>query len=285
MTQYIIQRQKRQAKYFTEDLGNGIGLDMILIPEGTFLMGSPETELERFDNEGPQHEVTVPTFFMGRYPITQAQWRVVAAFPTVNQELNPDPSGFKGENHPVECVNWFDAVEFCARLSQRTKRNYRLPSEAEWEYACRAGTTTPFHFGKTITSELANYDPRSLITRFEFSFKAFGSGETGEYRGQPTPVDFFGIANDFGLCDMHGNVLEWCLDHWHENYKGAPINGSAWLSENENSKHVLRGGSWYFSLGRCRSAYRYQFSARYANYDIGFRVMCEMPSPSSIRVI
>ena len=121
-------------------------------------MGSPEDERERYSNESPQHEVTVKSFFMGKYPVTQAQWKVVAALPQVNRKLNPDPSIFKGNDRPVETVSWYYAVEFCDRLSKLTGKSYRLPSEAEWEYACRAGTTTPFHFGKIITTDLANYN-------------------------------------------------------------------------------------------------------------------------------
>jgi formylglycine-generating enzyme required for sulfatase activity len=135
-----------------EDLGNGIQLEMAVIPGGSFMMGSPPEELERRDNESPQHSVTIKAFFMGKYQVTQAQWRFVALLPQVNKELNPDPSNFKGDNRPVEQVSWEDAVEFCDRLSNHTKEQYRLPSEAEWEYACRGGTTTPFHFGQTITT-------------------------------------------------------------------------------------------------------------------------------------
>ncbi len=141
-------------------------------------MGTPETEKGSTDNERPQRQVTVPSFFMGKYPITQEQWKAVAALPKVNRDLKPNPSYFKGDHRPVEEVFWYDVVEFCVRLSRYTKRQYRLPSEAEWEYATRAGTTTPFHFGKTITSELANYNA-------EYTY---GEGSTGEYRKETTPV-------------------------------------------------------------------------------------------------
>jgi formylglycine-generating enzyme required for sulfatase activity len=271
MAEFIIQRKKSQAQYFTEDLGSDIGLDMILIPGGTFLMGSPPDELERFDSESPQHFVTVPTFFMGRYPITQAQWRFVASLSPVNWDLRPDPSDFKGDNHPVESVSWSEAVEFCQRLSQYTHRTYRLPTEAEWEYACRAGTTTPFYFGETITAELASYDATNT----------YGDGAKGEYKEQTTPVDHFGIANAFGLCDMHGNVWEWCLDHWHSNYEGAPNDGSAWLTDDEEDIRVLRGGSWDFNPSNCRSAFRnnsHDFFPDYDLYYIGLRVVCELPT-------
>jgi len=271
MTDLIQRRQKKTAQYFTEDLGNGIALDMILIPGGTFLMGSPDNELERFEHEGLQHSVTVPTFFMGRYPITQEQWKAIASLPQVNQELDPDPSYFKDDLHPVEQVSWFDAVEFCDRLSLHTKRKYRLPTEAEWEYGCRAGTTTPFYFGETITTDLANYDGANE------EYGSYGRGPKGEYRQTTTPVDHFGIANGFGLCEMHGNVWEWCLDPWHDNYKGAPTDGSAWTTDGDSDFRVRRGGSWSNGPGFCRSAYRFNYNPDFRSYLIGFRVVCEVP--------
>ncbi|MFH7245683.1 MAG: formylglycine-generating enzyme family protein [Spirulina sp.] len=277
MAQLTLTYHKATARYFTEDLGNSIGLDMVLIPDGTFLMGSPEDELERTDAEGPQHEVTVPTFFMGRFPITQAQWRAVAQLEQVDQKLDPDPSRFKGDNRPVEQVSWYDATEFCARLSQLTGRDYRLPSEAEWEYACRAGTTTPFHFGETITTDLANYRG---VDDDSFNWKGnYGQGPKGIYRKETTEVGSF-PPNAFGLQDMHGNVWEWCQDHWHSNYEGdPPTDGSAWLfSAERKSKDdiscVLRGGSWLFFPWNCRSAYRLNNNPDARYHNGGFRVVC-----------
>jgi formylglycine-generating enzyme required for sulfatase activity len=246
-----------------------IGLEMVAIPGGEFVMGSPPKELERRNSESPQHTVTVQPFFMGRYQVTQAQWQFVAQLPQVNRKLDPDPSSFKGAKRPVERVSWYDAVEFCSRLSQHTGRNYRLPSEAEWEYACRAGTTTPFHFGKTITTDLANYDGNST----------YGDGVKGVYREETTDVGNFGVANNFGLYDMHGNVREWCLDDWHDNYEGAPTDGSAWFNSNEKLldktvRAVLRGGSWFDDPDLCRSAYRLSgYRDNHFNF-IGFRVVC-----------
>ncbi|MGB6298534.1 MAG: formylglycine-generating enzyme family protein, partial [Rivularia sp. (in: cyanobacteria)] len=161
--------------------------------------------------------------------------------------------------------------EFCARLSFHTGREYRLPSEAEWEYACRAGTTTPFHFGETITTDLANYNGSS-----------YGNGPKGKERGETTPVGSFGVANGFGLYDMHGNVWEWCLDDWHDNYEGAPTDGSAWLDDNDNldrksAEALLRGGSWYIGPGYCRCASRNSGNIALRDFDIngiGFRVVC-----------
>ncbi len=267
----INSRYKKQAQFFLEDLGNGITLEMVNIPGGTFLMGSPKTEYGAARTESPQHQVTVKSFLMGKYPVTQAQWQAVAALPPVNTELEPNPSFFVGEDRPVQCVSWDEAVEFCTRLSQKTGRTYRLPSEAEWEYACRAGTTTPFHFGETITIELVihaiyhDHDP-------DDGWYWPSSAST-----KPTPVGSFGVANDFGLYDMHGNVSEWCADDWHKNYEGAPTDGSAWLDDNENRdqrRHpVLRGGSGYHDLEFCRSGSRYY--VRLNNAFVGFRVVCE----------
>ncbi|MBD2067757.1 formylglycine-generating enzyme family protein [Leptolyngbya sp. FACHB-671] len=267
-----IRRTPRTRQGYIEpllDVGTALPLHMVLIPSSTFTMGSPDDELERNgDREEPQHDVTVSQFFMGRYPVTQAQWRTVAHLSRVKQLLDPEPSYFKGkDNHPVEQVSWYDAVEFCARLEKHTNRPYRLPSEAEWEYTCRAGTSTPFYFGKTLTDKLANYD--GSVT--------YADGPKGKHRKGTTAVAYFGIANAFGLCDMHGNVCEWCQDHWYGNYKGAPTDGSVWLTDDGNESRVHRGGSWDNFPRDCRSAYRsYGDSYIRLNY-VGFRVCCSGP--------
>ncbi|NEO47926.1 MAG: formylglycine-generating enzyme family protein [Moorea sp. SIO4A3] len=271
-TELTVKRRQQKADGFTEDLGNGVDLEMVAIPSGSFLMGSPETEKGHRDRESPQHQVTVKSFFMGKYPVTQAQWQAVAALPQVNRELKPNPSRFKGEDRPVERVCWYDAVEFCTRLCQKTGRQYRLPSEAEWEYACRAGTTTPFHFGETITTNLANYDGRY----------SYGSGSKGKSAQKTTPVGSFAVANQFGLYDMHGNVWEWCADHWHDNYEGAPTNGSVWQDEhdnandNDNKRRLLRGGCWDNVPVFCRSGSRFSSDPAlgHSGSYIGFRVVC-----------
>ncbi len=267
----VIRKRSAQAGQFAEDLGIGVSLEMVAIPEGKFLMGSPEREPDRFSSEGPQHQVSVPAFFMGKYPVTQAQWRVIAGLDQVKQELDPDPSGFKGENHPIENVSWQDATEFCARLSVLSGRQYRLPSEAEWEYAARAGTTTPFHFGETITPELANYDWSETYGSVKVTKKK-------DFRGT-TPVGSFGVANAFGLYDMHGNVWEWCEDHWHGSYEGAPKDGSAWIDveAKEDASLVLRGGSWIIDPWLCRSATRNCDDVGFRLYFNGFRVVCGVP--------
>ena len=294
MAKLIIRREQKQGQYFTEDLGDGVGLDMVLIPGGTFWMGTEDEEIERlckttyneewFRAEGPQHKVTIPTFFMGRYPITQEQWRVVAGWDERERELETDdPSDFKDDyekidrwTRPVENISWDDAKEFCNRLSNRTKREYRLPTEAEWEYACRAGTNTPFHFGETISTELANYRGTDLEDEGKVYPGNYGRGSKGIFREQTTPVGYFKVANNFGLCDMHGNVWEWCEDDWHENYQSAPENGTAWLSGDSSNK-VVRGGSWaYFPLS-CRSAFRLDYSREFRYFNIGCRVVCVVP--------
>ncbi|WP_347279989.1 SAV_2336 N-terminal domain-related protein [Leptolyngbya sp. FACHB-60] len=258
-------RQQQRVYRLIEPLPGDLPLEMVAIPDGTFLMGSPEDELERDrSSESPQHEVSIKWFLMGRYPVTQAQWRAVASLPQIGRQLQRNPSRFKGDNRPVEQVTWDDAVEFCARLSVHSGRQYRLPTEAEWEYACRAGTTTPFHFGETITSELANYKGSTT----------YDDGPQGEFRRETTPVDHFGIANAFALTDMHGNVWEWCQDHWHDNYNGAPIDGSAWIEGGNLSRRVLRGGSWDNEPWYCRSAYRDGDGPDFDDDPLGFRVVC-----------
>ena len=267
-----IDRYSAQATGFIQDLANDTQLEMMLVPGGTFIMGSPPEELERRDNESPQHSVTVQPFFMGKYQVTQAQWRFVAQLAQVNRELEQDPSNFKGDNRPVEQVSWEDAVEFCDRLSQYTGRIYRLPSEAEWEYACRAGTKTPFHFGETITTDLANYDGTDNESMGWSG--SYDSGPKGVYREETTEVGSFEVANNFGLYDMHGNVWEWCQDDWHSDHEGAPIDGSAWLDNEESSNtKLLRGGSWFSNPDHCRSAYRNDNLLDFDNH-IGFRVVC-----------
>ena len=275
----IAYQEKRRQDFveqnFVEALGNGATLEMVFIPGGTFLMGQTEEEKQQliqeageegyqkyFASELPRHKVTVPPFFLGKFAVTQEQWKVVAALPKINRDLNPDLSRFKGEHRPVEQVFWHEAVEFCDRLARKTGRAYRLPSEAEWEYACRAGTTTPFHFGETITTDLVNYDGNFT----------YASAPEGEYREQTTDVGSF-PPNAFGLYDMHGNVWEWCLDHWHENYEGAPIDGSAWLS-NHQSVRMIRGGSWLYPPSTCRSAFRHFYLPGGQDDCLGFRVVC-----------
>ena len=280
---YRIEKEKRKAQHFFEKLGDGVMLDMVQIPAGSFMMGSPENELERSDDE-ELHRVTVPVFFMGRYPVTQAQWRAVAQLEAVDTEveLKLSPSNFEGDDRPVEQVSWFEVQEFCVRLSASTPgRVYRLPSEAEWEYACRAGTTTAFHFGETLTTDLANY--RGTEWKEISESGQYGRGPVGKYREETTPVGRF-PANDFGLHDMHGNVWEWCEDEWHNSYEAAPNDGSAWVDKDEaenkeetaknEQNRVLRGGSWFVNPRDCRSAFRRNITPGNRDNYFGFRVVC-----------
>jgi len=237
-------------------------------------MGTEDEEMERlvkkfgwdgYRRERPQHLVKVPAFHMSQTPITQGQWRAIAATAKIDIDLKTNPSRFIGDELPVERVNWYEATEFCKRLSRETKREYRLPSEAEWEYACRAGTTTPFYFGETITGELANYN----------AGYTYAGEAKGEYRQQTTPVGQF-PPNAFGLYDMHGNVWEWCADTWHDNYDGAPTDGSAWIENGNDNLSPLRGGSWSSVPDSCRSAFRRHNDRRYFvidGFDLGFRVV------------
>jgi formylglycine-generating enzyme required for sulfatase activity len=260
-----VYRYRRTNKSYTEDLGSEVKLTLMLIPAGEFMMGAPADEPESRDSERPQHLVQVLQFMLGRYPITQAQWRVVAGYEQITKDLTPDPSRFKGDNLPVDNIGWEDAQEFCQRLSAKTVKRYRLPSEAEWEYACRAETETPFCFGETISTELANYQ----------GSETYNDGLKGEYRKKNTDVGVF-PANDWGLYDMHGNVWEWCEDDWHDNYQGAPSDGSAWVdADRSKTRKLLRGGSWYNAPNYCRSASRNNFIDLF-NF-VGFRVVCELP--------
>jgi formylglycine-generating enzyme required for sulfatase activity len=252
----------KEAMSFSEDLGAGVSLDMVLVPGGTYLMGSPDTEKQRFGEEGPQHNVEVPAFYMGKFEVTQAQWQAVASLPKVNRDLNPNPSNFEGVNRPVQNVSFQDAQEFCDRLSKKTGRPYRLPSEAQWEYACRAGTTTPFYFGEALPAEFVNYDGRS----------PYGAGEKGAFRKQTLAAGALDAANGFGLYDMHGSMWEWCLDPWHSDYKGAPRDGGVWENGNR-SLRVIRGGAWNRIANHCRSAYRLKNPASGRHDVIGFRVV------------
>jgi formylglycine-generating enzyme required for sulfatase activity len=253
-----------------EPLGGELALEMVPIPAGEFLMGSPEDEEGRAEDEGPRHRVRLAPFSLARTPITQAQWRQVARWqpapgePPWQRDMDPEPSFFKSdpaeaERRPVECVSWFDAMEFCRRLSQRTGRTYTLPSEAQWEYACRAGTTTPYAFGSTLSQRQANVSTSATTAVARYP------------------------ANAWGLHDMHGNVWEWCADHWHPNYRGAPDDGRPWLDSGADmlSPRLLRGGSWDDGPRDCRSACRFHGRPGDAGLNVGFRVVC-LPQGSSL---
>jgi len=264
-----INRKTGKNQCFQENLDNQILLELAFIPSGILWMGCPKTEYNTSAN--PIHQVKITEFWMGIYPITQAQWRIVANYPQINQSLNPDPSYFKGDNLPVERVSWYETVEVCNRLSSQTGRFYRLPSEAEWEYACRGFkqikgiSHTPFHFGDGISPQFANYNPDHEDNQTQ---KAI-------YRQETTPVGSFQVANNFGLCDLHGNVWEWCLDPWHDNYEGSPSDQTPWNYGGQNKNRVLRGGSWSLNAHYCTSAYRDGYSSKLSDYGIGFRVVLD----------
>ncbi len=262
-----------QASYYEEDLGVGIKLEMVYVPNGSYEMGNDEKEGVEFIKEvkrycescsaeewvnwaKPQHQVRVEGFYIGKYEVTQGQWKAI-----IGSNLNP--SYFKGDDSlPVESVSWEEVKEFCKKLSEKTGREYRLPSEAEWEYGARGGTTTAFGLGETITPQVVNYDG---------SYPYEGATK-GEYRGKTVKVGSLGIANGYGLYDMAGNVWEWCEDGWHDSYKGAPTDGKAWEGGTDNSRRVLRGGSWFLNASLCRSAIRLRYAPGVHN-DLGFRVV------------
>jgi formylglycine-generating enzyme required for sulfatase activity/tetratricopeptide (TPR) repeat protein len=231
--------------------GDQIPIEMIDVPGGRFWMGA--LDMEGQSNENPRHEVAIAPFYISKYLITQIQYQTV---------VGKNPSHFKGKNRPVENVSWWDAVYFCEALSKKTNRRFTLPSEAQWEYACRAGTMTSFYFGETISTNQANYNGNTDDSVGE-----------GMYRAQTTNVGVFS-PNNFGLYDMHGNVWEWCADHWHNSYDGAPNDGSSWLTDDNRTSRLLRGGSWLRGSDRCRSASRYRFSPNAKDNSIGFRVIC-----------
>jgi formylglycine-generating enzyme required for sulfatase activity len=235
---------------------------MVQIPGGRFMMGAAKGEEGADDDEFPQHEVMVEGFSIGKFTVTQAQWKAIANLPKVETDLKPDPSNFKGANRPIEEVSWHEAIEFCDRLSRKTQKTYRLPSEAQWEYACRSGTTTSFHFGETITTDLVNFDGNYN----------YAKASKGEYRKATIDVGSL-PPNAFGLYDMHGNVWEWCMDTWHGSYDRAPNDDTAWIDKNGGLR-LIRGSSWSTNPHNCRSATRNYNDPTNCRNNLGFRVIC-----------
>ena len=235
--------------------------EMIVVPAGSFMMGSPSSEEGRGGDEGPVHRVTIPAAFaVGKYEVTFSEWEACVAGGGCDGYL-PDGLHWGRGQRPVIDVSWKDARSYVGWLSRKTGKQYRLLSEAEWEYSARAGTTGPFHFGSTISTDQANYDGHGT----------YGSGREGVDRQKTVPVGSF-PANGFGLHDMNGNVGEWVEDCWHDSYSGAPSDGSAWTTGGECDWRVERGGSWNFEPWHLRSAYRVRYSTWYRYYYIGFRV-------------
>jgi len=233
-----------ERKNYIEDLGGGVKLEMVWIPAGTFEMGSPSSEEGRFNNQSPVHTVELDGFWMGKFEVTQAQWQSF---------MNNNPSYFKGDNLPVEQVSWDDAMEFCEKLSDKTGKKYTLPTEAQWEYACRAGSKSRFCFGDSDSSlgDYAWYSANSYFWTHPV--------------GQKNP-------NAWGLYDMYGNVFEWCLDYYDENYYSKSPSKNP-VNMNSSSYRVLRGGSSFNNPEYCRSAYRGLGKPDYRNLSFGFRVV------------
>jgi formylglycine-generating enzyme required for sulfatase activity len=251
----ILSRALGQARSIVETLKNDIALEMVWLPGGITQMGSPGHL--GYADEHPQHPVSVAPFFISRYLVTQEQWLSVMRRP-----LN---CRFSGARLPVDRASWDDAQSFCQRLAKRSGHPYRLPSEIEWEYACRANTATPFSCGETLTTDLANYVGEHI----------FANEPKGIYRHGTTPVDTF-PPNAFGLSDMHGNLWEWCADAWHDDYTAAPFNGTAW-DDFKPKFRVVRGGSWHETPNHCRSAVRLKFAPTERDDFVGFRVALTLP--------
>ncbi len=296
----------RPTKLFSLDL-DGVPLNMVEIPGGSFDMGINDSDIKWLDAEYTMHQkysdpreaqtaegnakklvraqlarhrVSVPPFYIGQYEVTREQWRAIASRADLKVSIdlaNPDPSTSQSQGLtkaqanmlPVESVTWFDAKEFCDRLSKLTGYKFRLPSEAEWEYACRAGSDKHFHTGNLLPPEMSNYDGRSR-------YRIEQRGEDRFRRQKTTPVGSF-KPNAFGLFDLHGNVWEWCLDPWHNDYQGAPTDGSAWLNDGNDVFRVQRGGN-YDAVGyECRCGHRSYDRPDSKSSQKGFRVIMEVP--------
>jgi formylglycine-generating enzyme required for sulfatase activity/tRNA A-37 threonylcarbamoyl transferase component Bud32 len=257
-------------------LRNALGMKLALIPAGTFTMGSPPSELGRYEDEGPQHEVVLTRpFYLGIYPVTQAEYeRVLGRNPST---FRAGPGG--GPEHPVENVPWSHAVEFCRRLSELPEeraagRTYRLPTEAEWEYACRAGSTTPFHCGETLSIRQANCDGTA----------PYGGVTRGPCLGRTTPVGSY-EPSAWGLYDLHGNVWEWCRDWYSPDYyalAGPREDPTGPAEPGGDRRRVLRGGSWCSGAAVCRSAVRYPCAPRGRYSYVGFRVVAVVRGPAGV---
>lgn len=260
---YAINPRLRE-KSLTVDLGGGVGLELVLVPAGEFLMGSPEGEVGRSYEEGPLHQVRIiRSYYISKYEVTNAQFRRFRPGHDSGKNFDSEHD-LNGDNQPVANVSWLDAKAFCAWLQSMCGRDARLPSEAEWEYACRAGTTTPFSLGSSLSAELANFD----------GDYPYGNGNKGVRRMKSMPVGSFS-PNEWGLYDMHGNVAEWCEDYKHESYEGAPSNGVAWTTKGKSEGRISRGGGWCFNAAWCRSASRDTGVPGTRIGTIGIRVVIE----------
>lgn len=274
LTTLLVADVRAQAADPPASITNSIGMKLVLIPKGKFLMGSPLTEPERETKEVPHEVIITRPFYMGVYEVTQGEFLRVLGN-KIKPELHRD-SPDKAQ-YPMESMLWKEAVEFCDRLSQlpeeqQAGRQYRLPSEAEWEHACRAGTTTAFHFGDSLSSRQANFNGNF----------PYGSGETGPYLRTTAKVGSY-EPNAFGLYDMHGNVWEWCADWYDANYyrnspKEDPLGPPMGVTPTDYGDYYLtiRGGSWLDDARACRSAYRFRAMPDNRYRMIGMRVVCDV---------
>ena len=248
----------KNAQGYAEYRHRPTGIVFVRLPGGTFTMGSPEDESERSSQEGPQHEVTLSPFLIAKYEVSQAEWKRVMRG---SSDPSDDPSQFKGASLPVENVSWDDIQEFEKRSGSSDGTRLTLPTEAQWEYACRAGTTTPFAFGRTITSDQVNYSGNY----------PYGGAAKGESRGKTVAVKEF-KPNHSGLFNMHGNVWEWCEDVYDAEYYSKPASRNGDVACQSGSvRRVLRGGGWYNRARVCRSAVRVRDGPAGRNDGIGFR--------------
>ncbi len=278
ITGYGQLEEQLRAAPLVLDLGGGVTMELIRIPAGEFRMGSPSSESGRHDDEGPVHTVRFSRpFYVGKYEVTQAQWQAVMGTTVRQQRDRADREGWllgEGGDQPMYYVSWLEACEFCRRVAKKTGVPIRLPTEAEWEYACRAGTTTAYPWGASMgtSGTVANVADRRVKrdhpdwTTADFDDGYPTTAPVGKHR-----------ANAFGLHDVIGNVWEWCEDVWHDSYQNAPADGSAWVTGGEQGKHVLRGCSWCFRPGYCRSAFRHVNTSDYGRSDYGFRVAAGIP--------
>ena len=250
----VIELRQGKARQFTETLAPGVGLELVAVPGGSFRMGTSHGH--GYPDEEPQHFVQVGPFWMGKTPVTQAQWQAV---------MGRHRGRFTGPDLPVDNISWVEASRFCQRLSQKSGRRFTLPSEAQWEYACRGGSPAAFAWGPVATSDLANYNG-------EFPHQ---SGPLGVYRHAPLPVMSL-PPNAFGLYEMHGTLWEWCADAWHEDYGGASAGDSAWQSGPDPEFRAARGGCWHDIPEVCRSAARLRAKASEGDEFMGLRVACRI---------
>ena len=251
----VIERCRLKAQVLRLALGSAIDLELVSLTGGLCLVGSPPHQ--GYEDEHPQHPVMIAPFLLGKFLVTQEQWKIV-----MGKDL---PFRREGAQHPADRASWKDAAAFCQKLAQKTHLPFRLPSEAEWEYACRGGYSSPFSCGPTLTSGLANYCGDHV----------FADEPPGVYQHGTSPVGSY-PPNAFGLYDMHGNLWEWCADDWFDDYSGAGVDGQPRQSFSSSFK-VVRGGSWHETPNHCRSATRLKFAARERDDYVGFRAALTLP--------